>query len=101
MQTDNFLDFARNKSKKSKKEFISFQKRMGKNIIWFEALPIGKKWKLLFLWKEHKFIYHQKNRSISIRKFIGGKRKEKRFYVPIRYIRESAINKILNFDRKK
>ena len=43
-------------NKRIEKEFNSFKKKMiGSNLIWFESLPVRKKWDLFYEWKRVKY----------------------------------------------
>lgn len=50
----NISDKAK-REKRQNKEFKSFRKKMGANIIWFDSLSEKKKWDLFFGWKKEKF----------------------------------------------
>ena len=43
------------KKRQHEKELKSFRNKMGSNIIWFDSLPLGKQYDLLFSWKREKF----------------------------------------------
>ena len=42
------------KARQHKKELKSFRNKMGSHKIWFDSLPLGKQYDLLFLWKTDK-----------------------------------------------
>jgi len=42
------------KQRQHKKELKSFRNKMGSNIVWFDSLPLAKKYDLLFEWKSEK-----------------------------------------------
>jgi hypothetical protein len=50
------------KLRQHKKELKSFRNKMGKHIVWFDALASNRQYDLLFLWKREKY----KNKDIKV-----------------------------------
>lgn len=48
------LSYKEKKLRQHRKEIKSFRNKMGKNIVWFDALASNKQYDLLFLWKKYK-----------------------------------------------
>ncbi len=81
------------------KEFKSFQNKIGKNTIWFNALSNKKQWDLFFKWKRHKWIskkVYPVKQPVSLRNFIYICQKNIYFKVPKSIMRDKQINKILD-----
>ena len=79
------------KDKQHFKEMKSFQKRLGKHIVWFESLSEKAQKNIFFAWKSIKY---RSSTPISIRKYIYGLKK--RYIVPRHQLRDKTIEKLLS-----
>lgn len=85
-----------NNWKKLQRELKSLEKKLGKHSIWFQSLDSNRKWELLILWKNHKWILKSHGFEPSLRKFLHDKRRAPRFRVSKQRLRETTLNQIIN-----
>lgn len=107
------------KRRQHEKELISLKNKMGKNIVWFNSLPISKQYDILFEWKKEKYCNKLKSpetkkvrerlpfkrkwitvlRKIfppSIKHLINNKKMSRHFNPSIESLRDTTINILLN-----
>lgn len=100
------------KLRQHKKELKSFRNKMGKHIVWFDALKLAKQYDLLFLWKKEKNkrrdillptkTYYKKFRKTiieyppSLKHFLEVYTLDSRFQPSKMRLREASLKIILN-----